>query len=120
MRALDARRWLRLDAWYCGGAAVLALAFARPLASFLRVDAPVVAAAGAVTALWTLVLGRLASRDDLRPAVRVVAAVNAGAALAVALLAAVEPSLGARLLLAAVAVEVAAFAGAQARAARGS
>jgi hypothetical protein len=52
---------------------------------------------------------------DLRQPLRLVAAVNAAASIAVAVLAAVEPARAARLLLIAVAIEVAAFAVAQLR-----
>ena len=115
MSASRARRWLRLDAVYCGGAAVIAIALAEPLARLLHVSAPVVAAAGAATAAWALLLVALARRSDLRQPLQVVAAANAAASIAVALLAAVEPVRAARLLLVAVAVEVAAFAAVQLR-----
>jgi len=74
-----------------------------------------VLAIGAAAACWALVLVWLARTGDLRQPLRLVAAVNAVASIAVAVLAAVEPARAARLLLIAVAIEVAAFAVAQMR-----
>lgn len=110
-----ARTWLQLDAVYCGGGALIALALAEPLGRLLHVSALFVLAIGAVTACWALVLVRLMRSADLRQPLRLVAAVNAAASIAVAVLAAVEPARAARLLLIAVAIEVAAFAVAQLR-----
>src|SRR4051794_20831791 len=115
MPAARARTWLRLDAIYCGGAAVIALALAEPLARLLHVGAPGVAAAGVATGGWTLVLVWVAARADLRQPLQLVAAANVAASMAVAVLAAVEPARAARLLLVAVAVEVGAFATVQLR-----
>jgi hypothetical protein len=110
-----ARRWLQLDAVYCGGAALIALALAEPLGRFFHVSTFLLLAIGAVTACWALVLVGLARTSDLRQPLRLVAVINAGAAIAVGVLAAVEPARAARLLLIAVAIEVAAFAVAQIR-----
>ena len=110
-----ARTWLQLDAAYCGGAALIALALAEPLGRFFHVSTSLVVAIGAVTACWALVLVWFTRRGDLRRPLRLVAIANAGAAIAVAALAAVEPERAARLLLIAVAIEVAAFAIAQIR-----
>jgi predicted permease len=110
-----ARRWLRLDAVYCGGGALIALALAEPLGRFFHVSTLLVLAIGAVTACWALALVWLTRTGDLRQPLRLVAAVNAVASIAVAVLAAVEPARAARLLLIAVAIEVAAFAVAQMR-----
>jgi hypothetical protein len=110
-----ARRWLQLDAVYCGGAALIALALAEPLGRFFHVSTLLLVAIGAVTACWALVLVGLTRTSDLRQPLRLVAVINAGAAIAVAVLAAVEPARAARLLLIAVAIEVSAFAVAQIR-----
>ena len=110
-----ARRWLQLDAVYCGGGALIALALAEPLGRLFHVSTLLVLAIGAATACWTLVLVWLTRTGDLRQPLRIVAAVNAVASAAVAVLAAVEPARAARLLLIAVAIEVAAFAVAQMR-----
>jgi hypothetical protein len=110
-----ARRWLQLDAVYCGGAALIALVLAEPLGRFCHVSTFLVIAIGAVTACWALVLVWLTRAGDVRQPLRLVAMANAGAAIAVAVLAAVEPARAARLLLIAVAIEVAAFAVAQIR-----
>ena len=84
------RRLLRLDAVYCAGAGLILVALFMPLA---RLPA------------WRATVARIA-------------AANAVAALALVALAALSPALAARLLLAAVAVEVAAFAGGQVAALR--
>ena len=110
MSRARARRWLRLDAYYCGGAAAIAVGFSGPLSRLLHVERPVVAAPGAATAVWALVLARLARRDDVRPPLRLVAGANTAASVALAGLAVRAPIAAARLLLGAVAVEVAAFA----------
>ena len=106
---------MQLDAAYCGGGALIALALAEPLGRFFHVSTFFVIAIGAVTACWAFVLVWLTRRGDLRRPLRLVAIANAGAAIAVAALAAVEPARAARLLLIALAIEVAAFAVAQIR-----
>lgn len=112
---LLARRWLRLDALYCGAAGVIALGACIPLARLFHVPTAAIAAAGAATVVWAWLLARLAQRREWRHPLAVVAAANAGAAATVAALAAVAPALAARLLLAAVCVEVATFAAVQLR-----
>ena len=110
-----ARRWLQLDAVYCGGAALIAAALAGPLGRLLHVSTFLVTAIGAVTACWAIVLVWLSRTSDLRQPLALVAATNAIASIAVAVLAAVEPARAARLLLIAVAIEVGVFAVAQIR-----
>lgn len=105
-----ARRWLRLDAVYCGGAGVIALAACMPLAQLFHVPAALVAGAGAVTLAWASMLTRLAQRPDWRQPLAAVTAANGLAAAGIAALATITPTLAGRLLLAAVALEVAAFA----------
>jgi hypothetical protein len=108
------RRLLRLDAGYCAGAGLISIGLFAPLARLL--DAPTGAplAAGAATLAWAIVLMRLARRADWRPSVAGVAAANALAATAIGAVALFTPATGGRLLLAAVAVEVAGFAVGQA------
>jgi hypothetical protein len=96
-----ARTWLRLDAAYCAGAGVLALALARPLSSLLHVPAAALVAIGLATVVWAALLAALARLAEWRQPLRLVAAFT--------------PTDAGRLLLAAVAVEVAAFAGVQLR-----
>ena len=112
---LVARRLLRFDAFYCAAAGLIALAACLPLARLLHVPAAAIAGVGATTVVWALLLARLARRRDWRQPLAIITGANAGASAAVAALAAVEPTLAGRLLLVAVAVEVAAFAAVQLR-----
>ena len=107
------RRLLRLDAVYCFAAGVIALVLSVPLGRLLDIPAGVPAAVGLATIVWALLLGRLAIRPDWRGAVARVAAANVVGAAAIGALAVVAPATAGRLLLAAVAVEVAAFAAGQ-------
>jgi hypothetical protein len=107
------RRLLRLDAVYCAGAGLILVALFLPLARLFHVPPAIPLAAGVATIGWALVVRRLAGLPAWRPTVARIAAANALAALALVALAALSPALAARLLLAAVAVEVAAFAGGQ-------
>jgi hypothetical protein len=107
------RRLLRLDAIYCAGAGLIALALFAPLARLLETPRAIPLAAGTATLVWAAVLLRLARRAEWRAPVATVAAANAGAALAIAVLAVFAPGAAARVLLTAVAVEVAAFAAGQ-------
>jgi hypothetical protein len=110
-----ARRSLRLDAAYCAGAGVLALALAAPVGRLFHVPTTVPAAIGVATLVWAGALFVLARRRDWRRPTAVVAAANAFASLVVGGLAIVAPAAAGRLLLAGVALEVAAFAAVQAR-----
>ena len=112
---LVARRWLRLDAFYCASAGVLALALCVPLARLFEIPFVLVAGIGLATTLWAWVLARLARREHWREPLRLVAAANAAASAGVAVLAARAPAVAPRLLLIAVAVEVAVFAAVQFR-----
>jgi hypothetical protein len=107
------RRLLRLDAVYCAGAGLIAVALFAPIARLLEAPQAVPAVAGAVAIGWALVLRSLARRPGWRVHVGSVAAANAVAAGAIAALAVLAPATAARLLLAAVALEVGAFAVAQ-------
>jgi hypothetical protein len=80
-----ARRSLLLDSAYCAAAGILALALAAPFGRLFHVPTALPAAIGAATIVWAGALAYLA------------------------------PGTGARLLLAAVAAEVAAFAAVQSR-----
>jgi hypothetical protein len=114
------RRLLRLDAVYCGGAGLIAIALFAPLADLLRTPRAVPVVAGAATILWAVLLNRLAARAAWRRPVAAVAAANAGAACGLVALAFVSAATAGRLLLVAAAVEVAAFAVGQALAVRRS
>jgi len=107
------RRLLRLDAAYCAGAGLIAVAAFAPLAELLAAPRALLAAAGLAALAWAFLLHRLARRLHWRAPVAVVATVNLLAAGAIAALAFAPPGLAGRLLLAAVAVEVAAFAAGQ-------
>jgi hypothetical protein len=112
---LVARRWLRLDAFYCAAAGVLALSLCVPLARLFDIPFAVVAGIGAATTLWAWLLLRFAQREHWRQPLQLVAAANAVASAGVAGLAVLTPAAAPRLLLIAVAGEVAAFAAVQFR-----
>jgi hypothetical protein len=104
------RRLLRLDAVYCAGAGLLAVALFGPLARLLEIPRLVPIVLGAAAVGWAVVVGRIAGLREWRRPVAAVAGANLVAALAIGALAAVAPTLAAGLLLAAVALEVAVFA----------
>ena len=105
------RRLLRLDAAYCAAAGLIAV-FA-PLSELLAAPHALLVVGGAVAVAWALLLHRLARRTHWRTPLVVVAAANVLAAGAIAALAFATPQLAGQLLLAAVAIEVAAFAAGQ-------
>jgi hypothetical protein len=107
------RRLLRLDAFYCAAAGLIALLLFERLAELLGTPRAVPIAAGTATLAWALVVRLLAANAAWRPRVTIVAVANVAAATAIAVLAVLAPATAARVLLAAVAVEVAAFAGGQ-------
>jgi hypothetical protein len=113
--ALLARRWLRLDAFYCAAAGVIALLLSGPLARLFGIPLAIVAGIGVATVVWAWLLLRLARSQNWQQPLRLVAAANAAASTGVGVLAALAPAAAARLLLAAVAAEVAAFATVQLR-----
>jgi hypothetical protein len=101
---------LRLDAVYCAGAGLLAVALFGPLARLLEIPRLVPIVLGAAAVGWAVVVGRLARLREWRRPVAALAGANLVAALAIGALAAVAATLAAGLLLAAVALEVAVFA----------
>ena len=107
------RRSLALDAVYCAVAGLIAIVAFDPLAELLGAPEALFVAVGAATMVWSLVVHRLARVADWRRPVVAVAAANVVAALGVAALALFTPRLAGQLLLAAVAIEVAAFAASQ-------
>jgi hypothetical protein len=109
---------LTADAAYCAVAALGVLVFARPLADALAVPIIGVTLAAVATAAWALWLRLVALRTVLRPWLVRVLVANVLAASAIVALVATRPPDGFSLLLAAVAVEVAAFAVSQAVALR--
>lgn len=114
------RRLLRLDALYCAGAGLIALILFAPLAELFHIPGVLLVAVGVATLVWATLLHRLAVRLEWRAPVAIVAVANVAAAAAIAALAVVAPATAARVLLGAVAVEVAAFAAGQAAALRSS
>lgn len=84
-----------------------------PLGRLFDVRESVFGALGASALVWAGVLVFRAWRGDLRASLRRVGLVNAAATLALAVLALLEDGLGARVLLAAVAVVVAVFGATQ-------
>jgi multisubunit Na+/H+ antiporter MnhF subunit len=107
------RRSLALDAVYCAVAGLIAIVAFDPLAELLGAPEALLVAAGFATIVWALLVHRLARAADWRRPVVAVAAANVVAALGLAALALVTPRLAGQLLLAAVAIEVAAFAASQ-------
>ena len=114
------RRLLRLDAGYCAGAGVIALALHGPLARLFDAPSAVLVALGAATVLWALLVVHLARLATWRRAVASVAGANVVGAAVLGVLAGAAPATAAKVLLAAVALEVTAFAAAQAVALRRS
>jgi hypothetical protein len=112
------RRLLRLDAAYCAVGGLIAVAAVAPLAELLAAPRGLLVAAGIGAIGWALLLHRLARRTDWRAPVAVVAAANLLGAAAIAALAFATPELAGQLLIAAVAIEVAAFAAGQVAALR--
>jgi hypothetical protein len=91
------------------------LVLAEPIGRLFDVPFAAVVGIGAATLVWAWLLTRLARQGDWRSPLRLVAAANAAASVGVAVLAALAPALAGRVLLLAVAVEVAAFAAIQLR-----
>ena len=110
-----ARRWLQLDALYCVVAGVLTLTLAAPLGRLFHVAPELAAGAGAAAVVWGVLLARFATRLTWRVPLALVATANAAASAALVGLAIVAPGPAAHIVLAAVALEVAAFASIQLR-----
>src|SRR5688500_9129633 len=102
---------LRLDALYCALVAASLLAFLNPLSRTLGLRPTATAALAAGAAAWAFALYRASSRPRLRRTLMVVLAANTAAATLIATFAAIRPWQGwFTILVAAVALEVAAFA----------
>jgi hypothetical protein len=104
---------LRLDAAYCAGAALSIAACSRFIADHLSVGPFPVLLVAALVAVWATLLWTGTAHVAIRPMLAVMSA-NVVAALGIGVLAFAVPSLAMSLLVAAVAVEVAAFALSQA------
>jgi hypothetical protein len=104
---------LTADAAYCAVAALCLLVFAGPLSDALSVPTIGVALAALATAAWAVLLRLAARRAPLRPWLVRVLVANVMAAVVIGALAVIRPLDAFSLLLAAVAVEVAAFAASQ-------
>ncbi|MFG1775826.1 hypothetical protein ACGFIR_21170 [Micromonospora sp. NPDC049051] len=110
---------LQLDSIYCAVAALSLILFVNPLSERLSVPPAVTIAIAVGVGVWAFLLHRVARRPRLRPWLMVVLIANVVAATLLAAFAAVPPWDGAfTLLVAAVAVEVGAFAVSQAVALR--
>lgn len=105
---------LRLDAVYCAATAVLVAGFTPLLAPILEVSPIALVAVASVVAAWAAFLWFGSRRFALRPMLWTVMSANIVAAAAIGLVASVLPGFAMSLLLAAVAIEVAAFAFSQA------
>jgi hypothetical protein len=114
------RKLLRLDALYCAGAGLIALVLSAPLADLFGIPRLLLVVAGIATLAWATLLRRLAGSLEWRAPVAIVAVANVAAAGAIAVLAVVGHATAARLLLAAVAIEVCAFGAGQVAALRRS
>ena len=113
------RRSLQLDSIYCAVAAVSLILFSDPVSERLAVPPAVTVAIAVGVGGWAFALHRVARRPRLRPWLVGVLIANIVAATLIAAFAAVRPWDGAfTVLLAAVAIEVAAFAASQAVALR--
>lgn len=112
------RRSLVLDAAYCGLTGSILVATRRRLATVLGVPAAFLGTAGAVTVGWAALVWRLSGRQEWRRPVGVVASANAIAAAGLLLAAVRHEHRSAKILLAAVATEVAGFSVAQSLALR--
>jgi hypothetical protein len=110
-----ASRWLRLDALYCAGGGLIVLALCVPLGRLFHVPPALAATVGLGTLAWAVLLARLARRRDWRRSTRLVAGANVAGSFGLVALAMAAPTTLARVLLLAVAAEVATFAIAQAR-----
>jgi hypothetical protein len=106
--AASRRRLLR-------GSGVIVLALCVPLGRLFHVPPLAAATLGAGTLGWAVLLARLAARRDWRRSTRLVVVANVAGSLGLLALAVAAPTTVARLLLLAVAAEVAAFAVAQLR-----
>ncbi|WP_188277502.1 hypothetical protein [Streptomyces sp. CBMA152] len=105
---------LRVDGVYCAVAAACVGVFARPLGVALEVPSGFVVGAAVLTAGWAGLLLFAGSRLRLRTSLLGVLVVNVVVAVLVGVLAMTRPVDAVSVLLLAVAVEVAGFAGWQA------
>ena len=108
------RLTLRLDAGYCAVAAGCLVVLAKPLAEAFNVAAVVIVGLSGATAGWALLLRSAARAENVRPWLVVVFLANVTAAACIATLASARQADAVAFLLAAVAIEVAGFAAAQA------
>lgn len=111
---------LRLDAVYCGVAAAVVGLAADAWSGPSGAPAGLLRAIATLVAVWAGLLWLLARRGRVGRSLRFVGVANVVAAAAIAVAAALVPSIAMAVLLGAVAVEVAAFAISQAVAVRRS
>lgn len=108
------RAWLALDFIYCTVVGIVIIALRDRLAGLMRVPVVLVATTGAAIVGWGVLMLAQTVRIDWRRGVRQVLTANAAAATLLAVMAALHPVRGARLLLAFFSLDVMSFAVVQA------
>ena len=101
---------LEMDAAYCAVVGGIVSLGARRLGTLLELQVPAVLGAGAATVAWAGLVSRLSTAENWRRGVGLVATANLFAASGLGAVAARQRSLSGRLILAAVATDVATFA----------
>ncbi|WP_156520520.1 hypothetical protein [Rhodococcus sp. EPR-157] len=105
---------LRLDAAYCAATAILVAMFATLLADALGTSPVVLLVVALLVGVWAAILRFGSTRFALRPMLWTVMSANVVGAVAIGLLALVVPNAALSILIAAISLEVAAFACSQA------
>lgn len=104
---------LTTDSAYCLAFGAGTVVLSPKIARLVSLPTPLVAATGASSVAWGAWVGLAAGGGDWRTAAKVAAGANTLGAAALGALAVTRPTRGSRIAVAAVAVPVAAFAGAQ-------
>ena len=104
---------LALDVIYCLLTGALLVVFRARVGGLLRLPGPLVAAVGGATIGWAVIVLGQTVRMDWRRGVKQVLAANVAGSIALAVVSAFHPVRGARALLAFIALDVMALAGAQ-------
>ncbi|MDX2358562.1 hypothetical protein [Dietzia sp. PP-33] len=105
---------LRLDAIYCLVLGTIVAVASAPLATTVDLPPMVILAAGIAVVVWAGLVEWMRASLDLRLALRVVMVANIAATLAVGLVSFIAAAFLAVLVILAVAVDIALFAGSQA------
>ncbi len=101
-----ARASLALDAIYCLISGALLVILRARVGGLLRLPGTLIAAAGAATVGWAMVVLGQTVRIDWRTGIKQVLGVNALVSILLAIAAALHPARGARLLLAFISLDV--------------